>query len=1152
MNLSDKTTSGAPLTWADLSKQRKEKTGPSGQDIVGEQIKQAPKNFADIGTSAPKEETVTADTTTLPPKEETTPVSTPAETVVQEASQGAKSPEKDIPPAAFDPFSTEGIQYITPDQMRGDKKPLAERMHEPASAETQQPESVAEPVEEKEEKPPVMVMPESVNQTEKPLESEESVKIEESTEVESSSPPAIKVLKEVDIQPEEVSSEGAQSETSLSLKESEPKEQEGGATEKQSDESTAVTENILEKKEDKQDEKLDQEKKEETPPKTEGKTEDTPDKEGDDKEKEGTLPPKDGPQKGQNYDLLAQISAEDKMMNVKEEKRQFFMTIMASVMGFMFQFDAYRKTHNKLFSRLYASWKMFVFFLLGCGGLTALLMIYLVMYFPSFVETYLRTAGIQTSSLKVNRFSSTQVVIENMQAKDGSFYVGRTTLTYTLPELVRGHIREALMQGVQINLDNKKPYWNMAEIYKLYQSSFASKMVQIENVMIPEGMAYLTYNDDTVPVKFSVKNNYVDGILRSELPFKTEENTIMEANGTLSVSGGRKLNWSLDLMSARLLSPKVREISGGIKATSSQGVFQDVKTDLTFTDLYSSFSSNIDVKINQGSVDGRVTLKMAELNRDNKRATQSYTFDFSDLKVSDELTTLETKNDIIITANDVTYPHFQLKNGQVKLKGHLNCLKGECTYQLSDPGEVELLGAEVLLSNHAYISKKPLVFKLETQPETPLFQRNTTGDYAFNFVIPELYFDGHRNAEVSPVKLELKNVAYTLKESLTQGESLSVKVADGNLETPDYALKAISADVMNPFSTFPTGKLLIKEVKLLDKKGFLQVPFTLDLDLKHEHSQAKLTALDGQIQFDFDGAIRLTSGTFRGNFSMKPIQLKDLKVPLNEIYPQFPAEIQHTAGTISMMGEVDYRDATMISGPMFVLFDNVSGHYKNFGFEGLNTVLSVDTLMPFSTKPDQDLFVAKLTGAFPVQNLQALFQIENPYIFLNKLSLDLGNIPLSMDTLAIPFESNNTIIYLQNKRVELSKLAPGLNLPQPLEMTGFADVMIPLYIRNQGLTIQGAEANIRDALFIAKPDNIPEFFEGATTYKTLNSSVTANSIPNSNKVKVQVSLEDDNIITRRKFHQTWDLDLNQILRPVAILPLPQEISIKKKMFDTEQ
>ena len=433
-----------------------------------------------------------------------------------------------------------------------------------------------------------------------------------------------------------------------------------------------------------------------------------------------------------------------------------------------------------------------------------------------------------------------------------------------------------------------------------------------------------------------------------------------------------------------------------------------------------------------------------------------------------------------------------------------------------------------------------------------MFQRNTTGDYAFNFVIPELYFDGHRNAEVSPVKLELKNVAYTLKESLTQGESVSVKVADGNLETPDYALKAISADVMNPFSTFPTGKLLIKEVKLLDKKGFLQVPFTLDLDLKHEHSQAKLTALDGQIQFDFDGAIRLTSGTFRGNFSMKPIQLKDLKVPLNEIYPQFPAEIQHTAGTISMMGEVDYRDATMISGPMFVLFDNVSGHYKNFGFEGLNTVLSVDTLMPFSTKPDQDLFVAKLTGAFPVQNLQALFQIENPYIFLNKLSLDLGNIPLSMDTLAIPFESNNTIIYLQNKRVELSKLAPGLNLPQPLEMTGFADVMIPLYIRNQGLTIQGAEANIRDALFIAKPDNIPEFFEGATTYKTLNSSVTANSIPNSNKVKVQVSLEDDNIITRRKFHQTWDLDLNQILRPVAILPLPQEISIKKKMFDTEQ
>lgn len=846
-----------------------------------------------------------------------------------------------------------------------------------------------------------------------------------------------------------------------------------------------------------------------------------------------------------NYALLAQIASEEEVVE-KKERPKLQIHIFALLMSMVFTFDAFKKKHPEIFKKIEMSWRVGIFFILGTGLISFIFMSYIFISFPRFVKTYLDVSGIEVYDFEVRNVSPSKVEIENIRSKDGSFTIALLTLNYSVPDLIQGKIKNAFLDGVQIYLDTEKPYWNMQNFYKLYTTSFLSKILTIENVIIEKGDVSVSHDKESIPIQISMGNYFYDGTLKSDISFKTQENEYLDLEGAISLQGKENLELELKLDAGKFVEDPEKNYSGLILSKLEKDGLKDLKLNLNIKEKEETTNISSDIQISDGKLNGKIDFNIKDRVSDVKELEKQFSIKFSDLLFEKTGRIISTEKPLSLIVNRFETQGLKLRNVGAKLDGILSCENYACAYRLEKESNVEVNQLELKMNGDIYTSVHPIVFAVLPSKENNLVSRDKKGNLEFNILTKNIVFDGYINTDSYPISLELHDVELS-KKDLKSG--ILFKTNGKRLRTNEYELGAFLISITDPLAVAPSGKIELEKVRFLNPKAFLKVPFSLSVELRRDGNSVHLSALDKLIEADFIGSVDVLKRNFKGKVRMKPIRLEDLKVSLDEIYPYFPSGASNVSGLFAIQGELDYKSPTQVSGPLSVLIENVNGSYKNARVEGLSTLLSVEELAPFATKEREDIFVARINSPLPIRNLQMSAKLDSSSISIEKGQADLGEIPVQIESTQIPYDMPNPLVYLQNNRVDLKKIVGALDIPYAIDMTGFASLNLPIYLRESGLEIQNGEIELPDVLLMVKGEKKPSFFKDSNTFKVMNSAITVNSVPQTDKVKLFVNLEDDNVVVRRRFRKLFEVNLDSLLKPASNRPIPNEIMMKMQMFE---
>jgi hypothetical protein len=310
-----------------------------------------------------------------------------------------------------------------------------------------------------------------------------------------------------------------------------------------------------------------------------------------------------------------------------------------------------------------------------------------------------------------------------------------------------------------------------------------------------------------------------------------------------------------------------------------------------------------------------------------------------------------------------------------------------------------------------------------------------------------------------PVAVNLAKTAFSGSWSDETGQDGTIRVVDGALELPSLGLSArgIEAEV----AMGPDGSSADVRAAAITHSGepALMVPLALsghaDVAGGNVSFTGSLRDKAKHIDLSIAAEHALDSGKGRAKLSMPPLVFEPGGLQPHHIAPAIGRQIEDVTGEAAIGGGISWN-ADRLAPKLDLLLKDVSFRSPQFDVVRLNSVAEIDSLVPFTTRPGQQLSAGLLDVGLPLTDLLAAFRIEpGPRLMIETARLSLAGGEVTLPPVGLDLAQPQAELALAVRNVDLAALLE-LAAIEGLTATGTLTGDIPVTVQADGLLIRDA------------------------------------------------------------------------------------------------
>lgn len=871
-----------------------------------------------------------------------------------------------------------------------------------------------------------------------------------------------------------------------------------------------------------------------------------------------SLEPEEIQQQPEN-DLLAQISANDAEEEAKRSKssHSYMMEFVVLFMKMTFILDDARRKYHKIFDVLAFVWAG-IMSVIYAGGLAMLiLLVYAYIQFPAVLQENLERQGIKVKDFKVDNYTFSLIELDDLVGVDDMFTIKKMSIHSTFSDFIKRRVKSVTLDGVRIKIKASKKGFELGTLPKTLVTlnhSPLTKTVKVDNLMIQNAVLEINGQDFTLPVSFSLTGIY-EKDSKISMPIYIKEKNV-NAVGTLDINGNiKEMTFTFEIKAGTLTLPRrsPENISGKIDVLTKNMRIAHIQGEATMS--YGSNAKKLQLNLDRSNNDlYKGTLDFSYASSDpygkEKDVQMTASLNFDGIAITKENQILSDKT-IKIVVQNFQKQGLNLSNFSATLNGQLKCKEMMCSYRIKRSSPVFIRESSLLFNGDTIRSSGEYSFLLAPNNRQTVMWRNNR--VAFDVLVERMNFSGFRNSQISPVSLTIPSGAYKGEINLAQGtQTMSVNVQDTSIKTPEFSASKVAFKSADLFNERARIEINAGNVELAESEIFRQ-PFKLTLEQTGLDTKALISMSDNAIRLSFSGAARLLSGEFRGNVFLHEFDLSQINAPLNQVSSLFPEFMQNAKGKIGALGTVYWKNAKQITGPLYVSLKDVGFGVNGWSVEGLNSVLTLQSLEPLVTPPGQKIFISDFKGPIVLQNIVLDGKADSQFFKLNKADATLSNVPLKADSALIPRKTTNVTFFFKNNSVNWTDANGGLDLDGML-ISGRGSVLLPIEFRDGRANIKNAEIKMSDGdMDLSKLTNkkLKAYFGDVTRYAVRTGTISLNSSDtDENMTTVNISL-DGRLIPGQQIktvRENLEENLTKYIRMTMPQAVPEDILKKQQII----
>ena len=358
----------------------------------------------------------------------------------------------------------------------------------------------------------------------------------------------------------------------------------------------------------------------------------------------------------------------------------------------------------------------------------------------------------------------------------------------------------------------------------------------------------------------------------------------------------------------------------------------------------------------------------------------------------------------------------------------------------------------------------PIIFKIEELegllPRSDLANIEISGIGRLDATSFQAQIDDEQmQVSIAPISFQVSGNRIGLPESQVVGELTSDSLGVSGKYPADLMGITGLFDI-HPSTMELTFEISIEEAKL-ESLDHLVLPFGVHVDVSRDAAGAikldatpvwgnELRPISISVQMLPDplfGALRAELAPI--TFSRSGLQLKDLS-PLAQHFEKFDATI---AGEMSL----DWQGGRSASQGRLSVVDG-SFISKGISIEGLATELTLKSLWPVETPPNQRVSAEKLDLGIPLSHLEAIFAAHSghtgaPVIELTKSSFDMLGSTINIRPQVYNVEAEENPFVIDVLHLDLAKLFAFVSL-EGVDGSGKIDGTVPIKLSPEGVAIE--------------------------------------------------------------------------------------------------
>ncbi|MDD3669513.1 MAG: hypothetical protein PHX68_04490 [Alphaproteobacteria bacterium] len=853
------------------------------------------------------------------------------------------------------------------------------------------------------------------------------------------------------------------------------------------------------------------------------------------------------PQKNDGtIDLYSRIAgaADQQQQQAEVQKKQFqspILTLMTYVMRARLWMDGLRRDNTALFAAGAWIWALFMAGLYACGIAVVCLAGYGYVSFPKAVRAYCAQNNLTYDTLTVGRTFSK---IELLDVRDtaGTYRIGQAVVNSSFGDFLRGRVRSVTMHGLNIKVKDTEKGLSFGgfpqTLWKVNDARQAA--VKIDRLSISGATMEIAGQNYVIPISFSVEGVYEDKASVS-IPFSIHKEDLVSAEGVLTLEGnGQNIAGKLNIRSGALMLPQQppEKLSGLLDVVLNPQGVQSVKGGIDLSYI-SEKKIHLDLKRDKDGMQGTIGLSVKNPNLLNPKEENSFgvQFQVAGLGVR-QGGVFETDKPMQVSATGAWGGDHSLSRVVVQAQGKLRCsLPTMCAYQVTAPSRATIDGWSWPVQSDVLTGKKQMAFMVQPSADT-LKLDFVQKKVAFNLETARVSVDGVQKIAKNPITIYAGSL--TLRGDWLLGSMSDAKIAlaakDWNYKTTQREIKRADMRISNIMSASPDVFFKSPEVSVGDLP-VLKVPAAVELALKGNRADMRLTLLNKAVNVRLSGDLFLKSETFAGSIVVPPVDLGKLNRPLSGISHIFPEGIRSLSGTAAASGQIVFKNAHQITGPLSLVLKDVGFSTDTLRVHRMNAALNVYQVMPFITANNQHAFIERVDTWLPFHNTDVLFKVDNKMVRILDLYTNVGGVPLRADAAVVPTTEIKSTVYLKGINSNLGSLSL-LRIPNvKLGARWTGSLLIPVEISSAGVWVKNVEARLSSGQITHQKGKAP-----ARELAVRGGNVMVSSSEDGVSAKVDLDTRELPGMAKRIVKETQTIALPQVVLPVPAESIPEDIT----------
>lgn len=309
------------------------------------------------------------------------------------------------------------------------------------------------------------------------------------------------------------------------------------------------------------------------------------------------------------------------------------------------------------------------------------------------------------------------------------------------------------------------------------------------------------------------------------------------------------------------------------------------------------------------------------------------------------------------------------------------------------------------------------------------------------------------------VAVTLPRTAWTGRWSDEPGPAGTIKVADGTLAFP--SLEVIARGVDADIALGPDRSSADFRAASIAHSGkpppIVPLAFAGHAELAGDTLSfaGNLNDKPRHIDMQIEGQHALATGKGEAKLTMPSLIFEPGGLQPQDVAPAIGADIEEVTGNAAIGGRISWSGGEL-TPKLQLLLQDVSFRSPQLDVLRLNGVADIDSLVPFTTRPAQQMSAGLLDVGLPLTDVLATFRIEpGPRLMIETARLSLAGGAVTVPSVALDLDQPRTDLALAVSNVDLAKLLELAQI-EGLAATGNLGGQIPVTVDADGLVIRDA------------------------------------------------------------------------------------------------